>query len=178
MMSDNAALRPDIAACVFPDETLLWQGQPQAGLRFLRHDIRNGIVWAVIAGCLFWVSLKVGHSTQLLLAALAFGVFAAYLGIGRAVLRRAGLARTAYAITDKRALSLQSGPFGVRRQQNIQISPDTRAEIDGEQGDRLSFWLHSENPEPHYDGRGLQFLQLQSAQQVLHAFEQAALQTD
>ena len=81
--------------------------------------------------------------------------------------------RTSYAITSKRALSLQTGFNGGRAQYNIMLNDGTKAAIGGPQDDTLSFWLIEENPADEYDGTGLQFEQIADAEQALQAYKAA-----
>ena len=175
-MTDNHK-RPDITACVFPDETLLWQGHPEARLQAPRGNIRNAIVWGIIAICLFIIFLRLNHSNsvklQMGLAAAALLIYAFYISVGKMFLSRAVLRRTSYAITSKRALSLQTGFNGGRAQYNIMLNHGTKAAVDGVQGDTLSFWLIKENPTDEYDGTGLQFAQITDAEQALEAYKTA-----
>ena len=175
-MTDNHK-RPDITACVFPDETLLWQGHPEARLQLPRGNIRNAVVWGIIAICLFIVFLRLDYSSsvklQMGLATAALLIYALYISVGKMYLSRAVLRRTSYAITSKRALSLQTGFNGGRAQYNIMLNDGTKAAIGGPQDDTLSFWLIEENPTDEYDGTGLQFEQIADAAKALSAYKTA-----
>jgi len=113
--------RPDIAAQLAEGETLLWQGHPTPGRRVpLRASIAGIVFFAAAIGLVLlagWVEIYHGHELAWRLAVylmVTTAAFCTYLGLRLTVLdrrrARARDARTAYAITDRRALVL-AGPY-------------------------------------------------------------------
>ncbi len=159
------------------NEEILWQGAPKARLEIHRKHLRNGATWSIIAICMIVIAISLeqggGVKPQMLITGfILFGV-AIYASIGQIFLRRAQLRRTRYAITNKRVLSLLSKINGQKIHHDIAIGVQTAAALSNATPDTLSFWLADENPGDEYDGRGLQFFQLENANQVLDVFRQA-----
>ena len=158
-------------------EEILWQGAPKARLETHRRHLRNGAVWSIIAICIIVIAISLEQGgnvkTQMLVAASALFGVAIYASVGQMFLRRAQLKRTRYAITNKRVLSLETKANGKKIHHDIVIDQTTTAALSAAEPDTLSFWLADENPGDKYDGRGLQFVQLENANQVLDVFRQA-----
>jgi len=143
--------RPDITAALDAGETLLWQGAPRPGrpTPARRQAIAAGLYalsLALTAGAWYLAVFRL-HSAEIqllayaLVAAAAFATFAG-LRVSALATRRARArdARTAYAITDRRALTL-SGPYRaeVRLAPGLRIARDgQRLDITGDKG-TLSF---------------------------------------
>lgn len=159
------------------DEEILWQGTPRAEFEIHRKHLRNGVVWGIIAVCLFViaVSLEQGNSvkTQMVITALILFGLAIYVSIGQMFLYRTQLKRTTYAITNKRALILSGENKCQQIQHDTEITATTKAAISGAKSDTLSFWQACDNPGDEYDGSGVQFAQLNDADQAHKTFEQA-----
>lgn len=113
--------RPDIAADLEPGEKLLWQGHPEPGRRIpLRATITAAvffIVTVVLLAVAWYFAIRHGSSTQTRLVAyglIGSAAFFTFLGLRVSLLdlrrARARDRRTAYAITDRRAL-LVAGPY-------------------------------------------------------------------
>lgn len=113
--------RPDIAAKLAPGEALLWQGQPEPGRRVpLRATVYASVLGGLTAVLLLasWF-VAVWHATMpnariivlgLIVAAALATFFALRLTLLDRRRARARDKRTAYAITDRRALVL-AGPY-------------------------------------------------------------------
>jgi hypothetical protein len=113
--------RPDIAAALEPGETLLWRGFPQPGRRI---PVRATVFAAIYAAAtlillLFAWYLEVwwGHVPQwhlMVFGLIGTAAFFAFLALRVSLLdrrrARARDRRTAYGITDRRALAL-AGPY-------------------------------------------------------------------
>jgi hypothetical protein len=106
-------------------EQVLWSGRPDPGLHFSPADVFMvpfSLLWAVFA--LFWVGSLIANGSPAFLLALSvpFVGVAAYLLVGRFYVKQTRKLRTAYAITNQRALiavgsdSLQEAPIrSIRR---------------------------------------------------------------
>lgn len=113
--------RPDIAARLAPEEVLLWQGQPEPGRRVPLRATIIAAVFGTITAVLLLMSwfLAIWHSDMPNVRAIVFALIAAAALLSFFTLRltlldrrraRARDKRTAYAITDRRALVL-AGPY-------------------------------------------------------------------
>lgn len=109
-MSRTADPATGAALSLAEGETILWQGQPAAGLAFRRGDLLT----FAIAGYFFYGSLsgreemgELAHWTALL---LCLGLLAEIF-----VLRRYVARRTRYVLTDRRAIILRPGLSGMRQ---------------------------------------------------------------
>lgn len=129
--------RPDIAAALGPGETLLWQGAPKPGRPApIRARTVAALLYAgttALAAFAWYLEIFWGHVPAFHLA--VFGVigaaaFLTWLGLRLTVLNsrraRARDARTAYGISDRRALTL-AGPYTAA----LPIGPDLGVEAQG-----------------------------------------------
>lgn len=110
-------------------EQILWQGQPERGIRFETFDLRH-IIPAVFITCfgLFWMS----QAVQFSLFFAAFGLFVVGSGLWQTlgpVLRPAFIrARSFYTLTDRRAIIATDLPFQGRRLASYPIDRATPLE--------------------------------------------------
>ena len=129
--------RPDINAALAPGEALLWQGAPKPGRPTpARANLIAALLYALtigLAGAAWYVEVfrLSGPGTHLAAYGLVgSAAFATYMGLRISVLdrrrARARDARTAHAITDRRALTL-SGPYKAE----LVLGPGLRAELAG-----------------------------------------------
>lgn len=113
--------RPDIDTLLQPGETLLWQGHPMRGRPTAgRANLLASLAYVLTFACgltawYFGIYRFYEPGTKLIVYALiATAAFATYWGLRITWLAtrraRARDARTAYAITDRRALTL-AGPY-------------------------------------------------------------------
>ncbi len=130
--------RPDIAAVLDADEALLWRGHPSAGRRSTAKATALGALFyvATIAFVIlgWWVEIFRGHVPVwhlVVYAVIAAAAFTAYLGLRVTLLdrrrARARDARTAYAITDRRALAI-AGPY----RSEVRLGPEVTADLSGD----------------------------------------------
>lgn len=118
-----------------PGERLLWQGRPDPAFRLSPRERRRAPVAAVLAlGALavslrFWPADAKTGAVWLMLAA-----FLALLAVLPAWLRTRGLRRSAYAVTDRRALMLEGG-----RLRSWPIGPETRPRLNDQTPPSLWF---------------------------------------
>jgi len=129
--------RPDIAATLDADETLLWQGHPKPGrttsLRASALGASLYLATLALAVLAWWLEIFHGHVVAwrlvvyLLVAAAAL---CTYLALRLTLLdrrrARARDARTAYAITDRRAL-IVAGPYRAE----VALGPEVTAKVSG-----------------------------------------------
>ncbi len=136
----DPSLPPEAAAAwaphLEPGERLLWAGRPAAGLRFALSDLGPTIAGAVfVAFSIVWVSTAAGQGGPAVLPwlgllPLAIGV---WLLIGRRLWDAYRRARTAYALTDRRALiatahagrRLRSLPLSELDEPEARFGPET-----------------------------------------------------
>ncbi len=130
--------RPDIAARLEAGETLVWQGHPKPGRRAPLRVVGYAALLAfgsfallLVAG---WVELFQAPSPAWRLTIyllIASAAFLTYFALRITVLKtrrdRARDAHTAYAITDRRALTL-SGPYAAE----LPVGSDTTADLTGD----------------------------------------------
>lgn len=130
--------RPELTASLSEGETLLWQGHPRPGRQVSFRANLLGVMFyaATIALALFawWLEIYWGHVPLWRLAVyfvVAVSAFSFYLGLRVTLLdrrrARARDARTAYAITDRRALVV-AGPYKA----DIALDPGVSAEVRGD----------------------------------------------
>lgn len=143
-----------------PDETLLWQGAPTAGIRFGGGDVPMTLFGCVLLGfALFWIATAAWMSGMMAIGAgmgMASGVGAgmvvfplfglpfiavgAYLAFGR-LFWKAWLRRhTRYALTDRRAIIARNA-WG-RSLRSYPVDADTV--IDFRPGREASIWFAEE----------------------------------
>lgn len=129
--------RPDIAAALAPGEQLLWQGAPKRGRPTpLRATLIASLLYlaTLILLLVAWY-VEVFHGQNAEMHLVSYGLvgsaaFATFLGLRLSLLdrrrARARDARTAYGITDKRALAL-AGPY----ESAVPLTPGLTAEAKG-----------------------------------------------
>jgi hypothetical protein len=98
------------------DETLLWKGRPQQGVRFVGQDVFMvpfSLLWAGGVAAIFLVGGGeiAGMGFPFMLFPLIFGVAAVYITIGRLIHDAWIRSNIEYALTDKRIIILKTG-FG------------------------------------------------------------------
>ena len=139
--------RPDIASALDAGETLLWQGHPRPGRSVAPGARRRGALLLLATPVLLvaagWIAIAEPHALLLRLVVyllITTAALATYFALRVTVLdrrrARAHDARSAYAITDRRALAV-AGPYraavplgaGVR----VKVSGD-RLDISGPDG--------------------------------------------
>ncbi|GGD37636.1 hypothetical protein [Sinisalibacter lacisalsi] len=143
--------RPDPGAALEPGEALVWQGYPKPGRRApARANLLGAALYVaallltVFAG---WLEIYWGHVPQWRLVVyllVSTAAFCTYLGLRFTLLdrrrARARDARTAYAITDRRALVL-AGPYRAEVRLAPGVTVQTRGDtllVEGPQA-RLAF---------------------------------------
>ena len=120
-----------VTAVLRPGERLLWAGRPDPGVVFVPADaVAIPMSLAVTSFLGFWLYAVATGGAPLffLLWGAMLGVLSLYMLIGRFIVRRIRLQRTRYALTDRRALVLNTtgldrteasvsmwGPVTVRR---------------------------------------------------------------
>lgn len=132
------SLRPDISAALGPGETLLWQGAPKPGRPAPRRDsLIAALLYLAAAAVLvfaWYLEIFWGHVPALHLAVFGLigtAAFFTWLGLRLTVLNsrraRARDARTAFGITDRRAIVL-IGPHTAA----LDLGPGMTAEATGD----------------------------------------------
>lgn len=129
---------PEIARALEPGEKLLWQGHPEPGRRVpLRATLIAALLFFLTLVLLaFAWYLAIWHNDRQQIRLIAYGLigsgaFFTYLGLRFTVLdrrrARARDKRTAYAITDRRAL-LVAGPYNAE----VRLTPGVAVKRFGE----------------------------------------------
>ena len=128
-MSDAAAL-PAISAppgwqgILDEGEQILWQGQPERGVRFEVFNLKSALPGLFMAGfAVFWMSIAIQASPFF----AAFGLLFLFTGLRQVldpILRPALIrARSFYTLTDRRAIIATDLPFQGRRLISYPIDP-------------------------------------------------------
>jgi hypothetical protein len=176
----DAQLQPHLRG----NEHVIWSGRPVTAVRFSPADVFMvpfSIVWGVFA--LFWVVSLIANGSPvfLLVASIPFVAVGGYLLFGRFLVKRHRKLRTAYAITNQRALiagadSLQEAPIkkipsAVRRHRDgrhISVSL-------GNQGlfRAASFYGNTGMDLHNAYGGPLTFYDVADGEALLHAVDQA-----
>ncbi len=153
--------RPDITERLEAGEVLVWQGHPKPGRRapprvvgYAALLVFGSFALLLMAG---WVELFQTPSPAwrlMVYLLVASASFLTYFALRITVLKtrrdRARDARTAYAITDRRALTL-SGPYAAE----LPLGPDMRADLTGDRliiqsgADTLRFDRLTDAPAAH-----------------------------
>lgn len=97
----------DFRAYLEPDEYVVWQGKPQKGNYFYREDIARipfGAFFFIFA-CI-WASMASMASPAFGLFALPFMAVGLYMSVGIVIHRSILLAKTDYAITNKKLIRI------------------------------------------------------------------------
>lgn len=127
--------RPDIAAALTEGEQLLWQGHPKPGRPISRRaNLIGTLLYAVSMALLlfaWWLAIYWGHVPAFRLSVygvIGTAAFLTFVGLRVTVLdrrrARARDARTAYAITNRRALAL-TGPYTAE----VALGPGVKAVV-------------------------------------------------
>jgi hypothetical protein len=132
-------VREIISNYIRADETPLWRGRPQQGLRFGGHDliaVPFSLVWG---GGVLVMLMSGGFSTAggfpFLLFPLIFVIAAIYVTVGRLVHDAWIRSRIEYALTDRRIIVFQRGFGGDVTTLDIRKMDQVRFKPRGETGD-------------------------------------------
>ncbi|HKF70355.1 MAG TPA: hypothetical protein VKB68_01295 [Stellaceae bacterium] len=103
------ALASELRQRLEPGERVLWSGRPQQGLMFRKGDLLGipfSLLWCGFA--IFWESQVLSHNAPGFFAlwGIPFILIGLYMVFGRFVVDAWQRQRTAYAVTDRRALIL------------------------------------------------------------------------
>lgn len=99
--------RQNIRTQLQPGEVLLWEGAPEPGIHFQRSDrfaIPFSLLWCGFA--IFWEASVIAAGGPLLFKiwGVPFVLMGLYITVGRFFFRARQLARTRYAVTDRRVI--------------------------------------------------------------------------
>lgn len=163
-----------IDAFLLPGERLIWQGRPRQGLRLAWRDlflIPFSLIWAgaafAMVGPLFLSSLQGGAPAIIGGLSLIFLVGGAYAVLGRFLHDAWVRGRTAYGLTEQRALIVRGGSVSSLPLRNVHLLNLTGGKRGGRgtiQFGRTSFaflwplhfgfglWVPSLEPTPRFIG--------------------------
>lgn len=130
-----------------PDEVLLWEGAPAAGLRMRGADVLASLFGvAFLMGALFWTFMAASLAQGSELGAwfwmfgLPFIVAGVWMAVGRPFWRAWLRRRTRYALTDRRAIVASRA----LRRSLVSYPLDARTQVDYRPGREASIWFAQE----------------------------------